>query len=139
MDHSASPMRRREFALIVGGAMLAPGSVGAQPSDRVRRIGYLTPATGSPEDELGVAETRALVEGLRELGWVDGRNVVIEHRFSGSGRERIKANAKELVALTLDVIMSIGGPPLAALLAETRTIPIVFVQVSDPVESGFVS
>src|SRR5205814_10597000 len=80
-----------------------------------------------------------LVEGLRELGGFDGRNIAIEHRFSGDGRERIRANAKELVALNPDVIMSVGGPVLAVLLAETRTIPIVFTNVNDPVGSGFVA
>jgi putative tryptophan/tyrosine transport system substrate-binding protein len=75
---------------------------------------------------------------LRELGWFDGRNIAIEHRFSGSGRARIQANAKELVALNPEVIVSVGGPPLAALLAETRTIPIVFTVVGDPVAGGFV-
>jgi ABC transporter substrate binding protein len=73
------------------------------------------------------------------LGWHDGRNIEIDHRFSGSGRERIRANAKELIALNPDVIVTVGGPSLAAVLAETRTIPVVFVVVSDPVVSGFVS
>jgi putative tryptophan/tyrosine transport system substrate-binding protein len=105
----------------------------------VRRIGYLTPATGAPENIFGVLQTRALVDGLRELGWYDGRNITIDHRFSGDARDRIRANAKELVALNPDVIMSVGGPVLAALLAETRTIPIVFSNVNDPVGSGFVA
>jgi putative tryptophan/tyrosine transport system substrate-binding protein len=87
----------------------------------------------------GVLQTRALVEGLRELGWFDGRNITIEHRFSGSGRERMRANARELVAINPDVIVCIGGTLLAGLLAETRTIPIVFTNVSDPVASGFVA
>src|SRR5215472_983111 len=116
-----------------------PLAVRAQQSERIRRVGYLTGATGSPEDELGVVETRALVEGLRELGWFDGRNIAIEHRFSGSGRARIQANAKALVALNPDVIITVGGPSLAALLAETRTIPIVFTVVSDPVAAGFIT
>jgi putative tryptophan/tyrosine transport system substrate-binding protein len=132
-------MNRRELVLLVGAAMLSFRTAGAQPTDRIRRIGYLTPATGAPEDLLGVLETRALVEGLRKLGWVDGRNIRIEHRFSGSGRARIRANAKALVALNPDVILSTGGPPLAALLAETRTIPLVFTVVGDPVGSGFVA
>jgi putative ABC transport system substrate-binding protein len=88
-------MRRREFSLLAGAALLLPHVVRAQQKERIRRIGYLTPATGSPEDELGVRQTRALVEGLRKLGWVDGRNITIEHRFSGSGRARISATAKE--------------------------------------------
>ena len=133
-------MRRRDLVVLAGVLPIAiPVAGGAQPAERIRRIGYLTPATGAPEDLLGVLETRALVEGLRELGWVDGRNIRIEHRFSGSGRARVRANAKELAALNPDVILSVGGPPLAALLAETRTIPIVFAIVGDPVGSGFVA
>jgi putative tryptophan/tyrosine transport system substrate-binding protein len=132
-------MNRRDFALLAGATGVFPRASRAQQPERVRRIGYLTPATGSPRDLLGVAQTRGLVAGLRELGWFDGRNITIEHRFSGSGRERIAANAKELVALDPDLIFSVGGPPLAALLAETRTIPIVFVNVNDPVAAGFVA
>src|SRR5437588_4246889 len=132
-------MRRRDLVLLAMTALVSPGLAGAQQGERQRIIGYLTPATGSPEDLLGVLQTRALVQGLRELGWIDSRNITIEHRFSGSGREKIRANAKELVALNPDVIMSVGGPVLAALLAETRTIPIVFSNVNDPVGSGFVA
>jgi putative ABC transport system substrate-binding protein len=133
-------IRRRDLIALVGLLPIAiPASGRSQPAERIRRIGYLTPATGAPEDLLGVLETRALVEGLRELGWVDGRNITIEHRFSGSGRERVRTNAKELVEQNPDVILSVGGPPLAALLVETRTIPIVFTLVSDPVGSGFVA
>ena len=132
-------MRRRDLVLLAGAAIASPRAGRAQQTERVRRIGYLTPATGSPENIFGVLQTRALVEGLRELGWFDGRNIAIEHRFSGDGRERIRTNAKELVALNPDVIMSVGGPVLAALLAETRTIPIVFSNVNDPVGSGFVA
>jgi putative ABC transport system substrate-binding protein len=132
-------MNRRDLVLLAGAAILTPRLSPAQQAERVRRIGYLTPATGAPENIFGVLQTRALVDGLRELGWVDGRNIAIEHRFSGDGRDRIRANAKELVALNPDVIMSVGGPVLAALLAETRTIPIVFANVNDPVGSGFVA
>ncbi len=133
-------MRRRDLIAL---ACLLPSAapvVGwAQQADRIRRIGYFTAATGAPDDLFRVLQTRALVEGLRQLGWVDGRNVTIEHRFSGSGRKRIEANAKELVALKPDVILSVGGQRLAALLAETRTIPIVFTVVGDPVGSGFIA
>jgi putative ABC transport system substrate-binding protein len=132
-------MRRRDLVLLAGTALVSSRAGRAQQAERPRRIGYLTPATGSPDNIFGVLQTRALVEGLRELGWADGRNLAIEHRFAGDGRERIRANAKELVALNPDVIMSVGGPVLAALLAETRTIPIVFSNVNDPVGSGFVA
>src|SRR5262245_59422419 len=86
-------MRRRELVLSAGAAMLAPRAGRGQQAEPRRLIGYLTPATGAPEDVLGVAETQALIARLRELGWADGRNITIDHRFSGSGRERIRANA----------------------------------------------
>ena len=132
-------MRRRELFLLAGTTILGPRAGAAQPAERLRRIGYLTAATGSPEDELGVRQTRALVDALRDLGWFDGRNISIEHRFSGAARARIQASAKELVALNPDVIVCVGGPRLAALLGETRTIPIVFTSVGDPVGGGFVA
>jgi putative ABC transport system substrate-binding protein len=131
-------MRRRDIVLLAGAALAAPRLAGAQQAERVHRIGYFTADTGSPDDLFGVQQTRALVEGLREFGWHDGRNISIEHRFSGNGRERMRANAHELVAQQPDLIVSTGGLQLAALLAETRTIPIVFTNVSDPVASGFV-
>jgi putative tryptophan/tyrosine transport system substrate-binding protein len=131
-------MKRRNLVLLAGAAVLASPVVRAQQGERTRRVGYLTPATGSPEDLLGVRETRAFIEGLRELGWFDGRNIAVEHRFSGSGRNRTRNNAKELVSLNPDVIVSVGGPSLAALLAETHTIPIIFANVPDPVAGDFV-
>jgi len=124
--------------LLAGAAVFPSRVVRAQHTECMRRVGYLTPVTGSPDNLLGVRQTRALVAGLRELGWFDGRNITIEHRFSGSGRNRTRNNAKELVSLNPDVIVSVGGASLAALLAETQTIPIVFANVADPVASGFV-
>src|SRR5262249_42070850 len=124
--------------LLAGATILISPTVSAQQTEHMRRVGYLTPVTGSPDDLLGVRHSRALVEGLRELGWFDGRNITIEHRFSGSGRNRTRNNAKELASLNPDVIVSVGDASLAALLAETQTIPIVFANVSDPVASGFV-
>jgi putative tryptophan/tyrosine transport system substrate-binding protein len=133
-------MRRRDLLALIGAtAALSPSTGMAQPADRLRRIGYFTAATGAPEDRMGVLQTRALVEGLRALGWYEGRNITVLHLFSGTGRERIRRNAKEVVALKPDVIVATGGPQLAAVLAETRTIPIVFTNVSDPVASGFVA
>jgi putative ABC transport system substrate-binding protein len=133
-------MRRRELLALLGGAIvLSPAAGAAQPADRVYRIGYFTAVTGAPEDLFGVLQTRALVEGLRAMDWYEGRNIRILHIFSGTRRERIRRNAKELVALKPDVIVATGAPQLAALLAETRTIPIVFSNISDPVASGFVA
>ena len=133
-------MRRRHLLALVGAAAALPSFASmAQRADRPYRIGYFTAATGSPEDAFGVMQTRALVEGLRAAGWYEGRNITILHLFSGTGRERIRRNAKELVALKPDVIVATGGPQLAALLAETRTIPIVFTNIGDPVARGFVA
>ena len=115
-----------------------PCGIRAQQTERVRRIGYFTADTGNPGNLLGIEQTRALVGGLRAYGWFDSRNVTLEHRYSGVGRERIRRAAAELVALGPDVIVSTGGLQLAALLDETRTIPIVFTNVGDPVASGFV-
>jgi putative ABC transport system substrate-binding protein len=133
-------MRRRALIAAIGILSLAmPRMARAQQPDRIRRIGYLTPTTGSPENIFGVLQTRALVEALRNLGWFDGRNATIDHRFTGSGHERIRQTAKELVASNPDVILSVGAPALAALHAETRTVPVVFTNVGDPVGNGFVS
>ena len=131
-------MRRRDIVLLAGAALVAPRLAGAQQAERMRHIGFLAPTTGSPENVFGVLQTRALVEALRNLEWYDGRNVTVDHRYTGSGRERIRQTAKDLVATNPDVILSVGGPALAALLAETRTIPIVFTNVADPVGSGLV-
>jgi putative ABC transport system substrate-binding protein len=132
-------MRRRDLVLVAGTAFLSSRMGRAQQGERVRRIGYFSGVTGSPDDVFGVQQTRALVEGLRELGWFDGRNITMEHRFSGSGHERMRSSARELIALKPDVIVSTGGLRLAALLEETRSLPIVFTFVSDPVASGFVA
>src|ERR1051326_6884877 len=102
-------MRRRDFALLAGAALVMPRLAGAQQSERVRRIGYLTPATGSPENIFGVMQTRSLAEGARERGWSDGCTTRIEEGFTGDAREDIRANAKELVALNPEVIMAVGG------------------------------
>src|SRR5688500_455200 len=108
-------MRRRElFALVGAAAALLPAAGAAQPADRVYRIGYFTAATGAPEDLFGVLQTRALVEGLRAMDWYEGRNIRILHIFSGTGRERIRRTARELVALKPDVIVATGEPQLAA-------------------------
>src|SRR5204863_8523505 len=97
-------MRRRDLVLLAGAAIVSPRAGRAQQTERVRRIGYLTPATGSPENIFGVHQTRALVEGLRELGWYNGRNIAIEHRFSGDGREDIRNKAKEVDELNAVVM-----------------------------------
>jgi putative tryptophan/tyrosine transport system substrate-binding protein len=124
-------MRRREFITLLGGAAVAwPLAAPGQQTDRVRRISVLG---GRAEDGI-----EAMRQRLKELGWSDGRNVrIIHHRPGGDGRWQ--THASELVASAPDVIVVSGNPGVAALRRETRTIPIVFVQVGDPVGSGFVA
>jgi putative tryptophan/tyrosine transport system substrate-binding protein len=130
-------MRRRQFiAGIVGASATAPWPLRAQPVDRVRRIGVLMPATS--EDALANIEITAFRQGLDELGWTDGRNINIQVRWAGADLERIRAFAKELVELKPDVLVSRSTPTTFGLKRETDAIPIVFVNIAEPVESGLV-
>jgi putative ABC transport system substrate-binding protein len=132
-------MRRREFITLLGGAAVSwPLAARAQQPDRVRRIGVLM---GFAEnDSQAQAMIGAFREGLQKLGWTEGRNTRIDTRWTtpadAESRQRF---AKELVALQPDVILSHTTPTTAALLQQTRTIPIIFATVSDPVGSGFVA
>jgi putative ABC transport system substrate-binding protein len=131
-------MRRREFITLLGGAAAAwPVRVRAQQPDRVRRIGVLM---GNDEnDPEGKAVFSGFTQGLAELGWTDGRNLRMDVRWAAGNVDRMRMFAKELVGLQPDVILSYTTPVTAALQRETRTIPIVFVSVSDPVGDGFVA
>jgi len=102
----------------------------------MRRIGVLLNVTA--DDPESPARLTALAQGLQELGWIDGRNVRIDFRWGGADVERIRRYAAELVALTPDVILCSGSPTVSALEQATSTVPIVFVQVPDPVSSGHV-
>ena len=130
-------MKRREFLGVLGGAASWPLAARAQQSDRVRRIGVLMGyAESDKEAQAWVAVFR---EGLQKLGWAEGRNFQIDIRWATSDPEAVQRLAKELVALQPDVILSPTTPTTAALLQQTRTIPIIFAIVSDPVGSGFVA
>jgi putative ABC transport system substrate-binding protein len=131
-------MKRREFISLVGGAAALWSQVAsAQNPSGVRRIGVLLSlAETDPE---GKAQLSGFTQGLAELGWIDGRNLRTEIRWGRGDIDRIRTFAKELVALQPDVILAHGTPVTAALHRETRTIPIVFVTVSDPVGDGFVA
>jgi putative ABC transport system substrate-binding protein len=128
---------RREFITFLGGAAAAwPLAARGQRSNRVRRIGVLMPAAA--DDPESLARVGAFLQGLQELGWTDGRNVRIEYRWGSGNAERIRKYGAELVALTPDVILATGTSAMGPLQQGTRTVPIVFVNVSDPVSSGFV-
>jgi putative ABC transport system substrate-binding protein len=131
-------MRRREFIALLGSATAWPLAARAQQPDRVRRIGVLMGfAESDPE---GQADIAAFRDGLQKLGWTEGRNIRIDTRWATpADAESMQRFAKELVALQLDLILSHTTPTTAALLQQTRTIPIIFANVSDPVGSGFVA
>ena len=131
-------MRRREFLASLGGAAAAwPLAARAQRDERVRRIGVLV---ASPADDAEFqARMAAFLQGLAQLGWVDGRNVHIDTRWATDNPDELRAQAAELVALAPDVIVAATGTATTApLLHRTRTVPIVFVIVIDPVGAGFV-
>ena len=130
-------MRRREFISLVGGAAAWPLVARAQGSQKMRRVGVL----------FGIAEADPLAKdrikgfrlGMRDLGWIEGRNIQIEYRFAAANLETIKWSMEELIRLAPDVIVANTTPVLAALQSATSTIPIVFVVVNDPVGQGFIS
>ena len=123
--------------LVSGAAVAWPRIVAAQQAERNRRIGVLH--AGAADDPQLQIELGAFVQRLRELGWTGGRNITIDYRFAAGQLDRLRAYAIELIGLGPDVILSAHGPALAALRRESRTIPIVFTYVGDPVGSGFVA
>jgi putative ABC transport system substrate-binding protein len=125
---------RREFITSLDGAAAWPIAAPAQQGDRMRRIGVLLPGD---ENDPGRGFVN-LTQALRDLGWSDGRNVRMDLRWSGADINRMRALAQELVALRPDIIVVNSTPATAALQQETRTIPIVFANVSEPVASGIV-
>jgi putative tryptophan/tyrosine transport system substrate-binding protein len=134
-------MKRREFITLIGGAgalpLFRPLAARAQQTDRMRRIGVLTAYRA--DDPQGPARVAALVQGLRELGWTEGRNVKIDVRWGDGDGGRIRASAAELVELKPDAIVVSGTPVLAAVREASSTTPIVFGNVADPVAGGFIA
>ena len=130
-------MRRREFITLLGGAAASwPLAARAQQGGRMRRVGVLQNlASDDPAEQ---ARLMAFGQGLQELGWTIGRNVRIENRWSAGDPDRIRRNTEEMVALAPDVILASGNAGVAPLLQATRTVPVVFVIVPDPVGAGFV-
>jgi putative ABC transport system substrate-binding protein len=131
-------MRRREFITLLGGAAAGwPLTARAQQPDRMRRIGVLQ--TGNESDPEVQRRITIFVQDLQKLGWKEGANLVIDYRLAGDNSERIRLYAAELVGLKPDVIWTSGGLTLLSLKRATRTIPIVFTTVYDPVGSGYVA
>ncbi|HEY6603856.1 MAG TPA: ABC transporter substrate-binding protein [Xanthobacteraceae bacterium] len=128
-------MRRREFITLFGGAAAWPLAARAQPARKIPRIGVLWHA-GSAEEE--GSNFKALVKGFTDLGYVEGRTAILEHRFPNEVPERFRSMAAELVASGVDVLIAVGANAAPYAKNATTTIPVVFVLVSDPIGSGLV-
>src|SRR3954464_9235213 len=129
-------MRRREFIAGIGSATTWPFLARAQQPERMRRIGVLMPA--SADDPEFQARVGAFLQGLALLGWNIGRNVRIDTRWATANAADIRRHAAELAALAPDVILAHGAATVRPLLEATRTVPVVFVSVTDPVGAGLV-
>jgi putative ABC transport system substrate-binding protein len=129
-------LARREFITFIGGvAVTCPLAARAQQTQRVRRIGMLL---GSADNAEGKSRVAAFRQTLQTLGWTDGLNAHIDLRWGAGDASRMQSSAKEIVGLQPDIIFGKTTPVVSALLRETRTIPVVFVNVADPVGSGFI-
>src|SRR5215218_2780855 len=124
-------MNRREFVGLVAGAAAYPIAARAQQLEKARRIGILFAV--ATDDPYAQARLRAFIQELQGLGWTEGQNAKIDTRWATGDPERLRSYAAELVALTPDVIFASGGSGMAPLLQATRTVPVVFAQVTDPV------
>jgi ABC-type uncharacterized transport system substrate-binding protein len=130
-----SAMRRRQFITLLGATAAWPFAVRAQQARRVSIIGVLWHA-GSAEEE--GSNFKALVKGLRDLGYVEGRNIILEHRFPNEVPDRFRSMAAELVASGVDVLIGVGANAAPYAKDSTTTIPVIFVLVSDPIGSNLV-
>jgi putative tryptophan/tyrosine transport system substrate-binding protein len=127
-------MKRREFIVLIGGAAAMPFAARAQQNGRIRRIGVLMPY---PKDNSeGQARVAAFLKELQRLGWAEGRNLQIEYRW---GTDDLRKAATELVAVSPDVILVNSTQATTPMQQATKTVPIVFTQVADPVSAGFVA
>ena len=131
-------MVRRAFVTLLGGAAICPSTVLAQKSDGIRRVGIIMGFAES--DAVWQAYLATFRQALQELGWTEGRNIRFEYRFTGESDERMRRMAEEIVGLAPDVIVASTNSVVSAVLAAapTRSTPVVFTWVSDPVRSGFV-
>jgi putative ABC transport system substrate-binding protein len=131
-------MQRREFITLLGGAAVAwPRVARAEQADRMRRVGVLEARTA--DDREAQARLAAFLQGLQELGWTDGRNVRIDYRWAAADADRSRTYAAELVAVAPDVIFASGSANVTTLQRITRSVPIVFANVIDPVGAGLVA
>jgi putative ABC transport system substrate-binding protein len=130
-------MKRREFIAMLGSAAVSPLDARAQQPGRMPRVGFLTgQAENDPDAQTSLA---AFLQALQELGWIDGRTVRIDYRWGAGDAGLISTYAAELIARAPDVILATGGSTMGPLQHASAAVPIVFVQVPDPVGAGFVA
>src|SRR5262245_42505853 len=135
--HMASHIERRKFLAALGGVAAAwPLAARAQQGERVRRVGVLMNLTA--DDPEASDRVTAFAQGLQQLGWTNGHNVRIDYRWGAMDADRSRRPAAELVALAPDVVVAVGAPSVVALQHAAHTVPMVFVNVADPVGAGFV-
>src|SRR5215813_12536986 len=130
-------MKRREFITLLGGAMAWPLAARAQQGERLRRVGVLMSYVES--DSEAQQQARAFSQSLEALGWTDGSNIALDYRWRGPSPAQLQAPAVKLVQLNPDVLLAGATPAAIALKNATRSIPIVFANVADPVGQGFVA
>ena len=130
-------LRRRQFIAGLGGAAAWPLAARGQQGGRMRRIGVLMPF--DENDPVWKPRLSAFTQALAGFGWIDGRNTRMDLRWAGDDMNRIRAFAQELVGLQPDIILAASTPATFAVQRETRTIPIVFANLADPVVSGIVA
>jgi putative ABC transport system substrate-binding protein len=132
-------VKRREFMTLIGGVAAAwPLATRAQQGERMRRIGVLM-AMAAQDDPIQLALVTAFRQGLEKLGWIEGQDIRIDTRWAAGDPDRIRRYAAELVALRPDAIVANTSLGVTAMLQETRSLPIVFLQMNDPVGSGLVA
>jgi putative ABC transport system substrate-binding protein len=136
--YGGDQVKRREFITLLGGAATWPLAARAQQPDRMRRIGVFVGLAAGPDDLIAIEMLRIFKQTMHDRGWVEGKNIRIDYRFGGGDPAKINESAVELLALVPDLIYAQGLPAVRALHQRTRTIPIVFTQVADPVGFGFV-
>jgi ABC-type uncharacterized transport system substrate-binding protein len=129
-------MRRRDFITLLGGAAAWPIAARAQQAERMRRVGVLLGLVA--DDPEGQARLARYQQALQQLGWIEGRNLRIDIRWGGGNADDVRKYAAELVAIGPDVILATASFSTGALLQATRSVPIVFTNVPDPVGAGFV-
>jgi putative ABC transport system substrate-binding protein len=134
---SGARVRRREFIRLLGGIAAIPLTAHAQQGERIRRVAVFSSAAADTSDPEGQSNLAAFLQAMQQLGWISGQNLRIDQRVGANNVERMRKQAAELATLVPDVIVSAGASSMGPLLQATRSVPVVFVNVADPVGAGY--